>query len=193
MRLDLARLLQCSLQSCGKPHVHLEKGDRHMLASWPPVDPTRIMQGFPRLRETIDELYESGVFPPADVYVREQDVVVEVACSGANPDDFQVAVTPNSVAIAGQVPRELDLGEPQYQGIRRGDFHQSLTLPAPVDPSTAEATYCDGMLRLRMVKAEVTKPHLVQVKHETGTEGETSDTAGKDLQREQIPVGSGRH
>lgn len=161
-----------------------------MLANWPPVDPSRIMQGFPRLRETIDELYESGVFPPADLYVRDQDVIVEVACSGANPSDFQVAVTPNTVAVAGQVPRELDLGEPHYEGIRRGEFHQSLTLPVPVDPTTSEATYRDGMLRVRIVKAAVTKPHLVPVKHENGEEQDMAGMSDDGLQQERVPVHS---
>jgi HSP20 family protein len=126
--------------------------------------------GISRLQDSIDELYQNGLLPPADIYVAGKDVVVEVSVSGANPGSFQVAVTPNTVTVTGEVPRELDLGDIQYQGIRRGDFHVALTLPTAVDPSDARATYRDGMLKLRMARAEVTTPHLIPVQYDEGQE-----------------------
>lgn len=149
-----------------------------MLANWPPADPTRLSDGISRLRESIDELYQNGLLPPADIYVDGRNVIVEVSVSGANPASFQVAVTPNTVTVTGEVPRELDLGDIQYQGIRRGDFHVALTLPVTVDPSEARATYRDGMLKLRLARAETTAPHLVPVQYDTG------DAEG----REHVPV-----
>lgn len=139
-----------------------------MLANWPPADPTLIRDGISRLRASIDELYQNGLLPPADIYVAGENVIVEIAVSGANPSSFQVAVTPTTVTVTGEVPRELDLGEIQYQGIRRGDFHVVLTLPAAVDPSEAKATYRNGMLMLQMSRAETTAPHLVPVQYDDG-------------------------
>jgi len=152
-----------------------------MLAKWPPVDPTDIMSGFPKLRDTIEELYRSGVFPPFDIYVSHQEVTVEMSAAGVRADDFQVAVTSNTISISGEVRPERGLGHAHYQGIRRGAFNSSFSLPATIDPSTADATYCDGMLRVRMVKAALTKPHLVPVKHMPGyAANDEADDSGDD-------------
>jgi HSP20 family protein len=149
-----------------------------VLANWPPADPTQMSDGISRLRETIDELYRNGMLPPADIYVAGQRVIVEISVSGANPNSFQVAVTPTTVTVAGEVPRELDLGDIQYQGIRRGDFHVALTLPVAVDPSDAQANYRDGMLTLEMARAETTAPHLVPVQYDAGAaDGQQRDVA----------------
>ncbi|HLJ66955.1 MAG TPA: Hsp20/alpha crystallin family protein [Chloroflexota bacterium] len=153
-----------------------------MLAHWLPLDPGRGLQRYPRLREMLDELYENGLLPPSDIYVGDTDVVVELAAAGAIPDDFQVALTNNTITISGQVPAESGLGEAQLQGIRRGRFEQSLNLPVPVEPATAEATYSDGILRVRMARVEATRPQLVPVRRET----EDGSASPRTLERKQV-------
>ncbi len=166
---------------------------QRMLAQWPPVDPTDIVSGFPKLRDTIEELYKSGVFPPFDIYVSQQEVTVEMSAAGVRAKDFQVAVTGNTISISGEVRPERGLGHVHYHGIRRGEFRSTFSLPATIDPSTADATYCDGMLRVRMVKAAVTKPHLVPVKHMAGIDmDDESDNGAAEAseRREKVAVRS---
>ncbi len=47
---------------------------------------------------------------------------------------------------------------------RYGKFARTLTLPAEVDSAKAEATIENGLLTLRVPKAEAARPKMIKVK-----------------------------
>jgi HSP20 family protein len=49
------------------------------------------------------------------------------------------------------------------QEIRRGRFIRTLTLPAGLEPDRARATFEDGVLTLRVPKAEQVKPRQIKI------------------------------
>jgi HSP20 family protein len=54
------------------------------------------------------------------------------------------------------------------QEIRRGRFIRTLTLPAGLEPDKAAATFEDGILTLRIPKAEQVKPRQIKITTDQG-------------------------
>jgi HSP20 family protein len=140
-----------------------------MLAHWPPIDPQRGRGGAP-VREMLNDLYDRGVLPAIDLYLTDHDIHAEVAIPGADPSSIQVSLEGNTVTVTGVVHPEHNLGQPFVEDIWRGAFRQSFTLPAPSGRGGADAAYCDGMLRLKLPRAEAAAPELIPVRHDPRSE-----------------------
>lgn len=185
----------------------------------------RYMGGNLPLRDAIDRLFEgsfispqslsAGGFPVADLYVTDEDVVVEMAIPGANSNDIHVSVTGDTVSVAGEVKhqRHNQQGQQPYlEEMWRGKFQRVFTLPIQVDASKAQANFQDGILTLTLPKSEATKPRKIQVQQNqtiSGTssqgqtsgssqgQGQTSGTSSSQSQssgssqKETVPVSSG--
>lgn len=128
------------------------------------------------LREAMDQLFAGsfiaphamggqGGFPPANVRVTDDEIVIEMAAAGADPDDVTIALTGNTVTISGEVTREEHdtKGQTYVEEIWVGSFQRSFTLPFPVDVDRANASFENGILRLTLPKSEAAKPRRVQV------------------------------
>jgi HSP20 family protein len=177
------------------------------------IDRTRGGFGYLPLRDAIDRLFAesvitpssfSGGFPPADLFVTENDIVLEMAVPGAKPDDINVSITGDAVTISGEVRHEHRTGQPQAQQgqgqgqaqqrgsqsfveeIWRGRFQRSFTLPTEVDSNNTEASFDNGILTIRMPKSEAAKPRKIQVK--PGQQTISGQTSQGQMQKETVPV-----
>jgi HSP20 family protein len=147
------------------------------------------------LRDAIDRLMEgsviapgtfgSGGFPPTDIYLTDDAVVVEMSIPGVNPDDLNISVTGDTVAISGEVrhQHEGQKGQPVLSEIWRGKFQRSFTVPVEVDAGKADASYENGLLTLTLPKSEATKPRKIQVKS-----GGTAGSGSGQTEKETIPI-----
>lgn len=131
------------------------------------------------LREAMDRLFEeSWVRPRAgwllpteerlaiDMYETPSNVVVKSAVPGVKPEDIDITITGNTLAIVGEAKAEEKVEKANY--IRRerryGRFSRSITLPSGVQGEKAEATFEHGLLTLTIPKAEGAKPKVIRVK-----------------------------
>jgi HSP20 family protein len=69
------------------------------------------------------------------------------------------------------------------QEIRRGRFVRTLNLPEGLEPDKAAATFEDGILTLRIPKAEVIKPRQIKIQTESAR-----FATGNGHNTEPIPV-----
>jgi HSP20 family protein len=129
------------------------------------------------LRQAMDRLFEeSYVNPrtwtwggehlvPLDVYATDDDLVVVANLPGAKPEEVEITVEGNVLTIAGETmsSRKEGEGSALLQEIRRGAFSRTLTLPAGLEPDGATATFEDGVLTLRIPKAEQVKPRQIKI------------------------------
>jgi HSP20 family protein len=101
-----------------------------------------------------------------DVYQTPADIVVESAIAGVKPDDIDINVTPDSISIRGSREREKRTeGEDYiYQECYWGRFARSIILPQEVDPENANVTFKNGILTVRLPKANKRKSRKLQVK-----------------------------
>lgn len=127
------------------------------------------------LRQAMDRLLEdSFVSPrnwgderlvPMDVYTTDEDVTVEAVLPGVKPEDVEITVEGSTLTISGDttVANGDRDGSLVLQEIRRGRFMRTLSLPAGLEPDKATATFEDGVLTLRIPKAEAVKPRQIKI------------------------------
>jgi HSP20 family protein len=170
------------------------------------MDRRRYSAGYMPLRDAIDQLFEGsfitpqslgpqGNFPPVDMHLTEDDVVIEIAVPGINPDDINISVTGDTVTLSGEIKREAPNQKHQHvlDEIWRGRFQRSFQMPIQVDANKADASFQNGVLTLRLPKAEATKPRKIQVRQQHSTiqqsEGEPSSSG---IETEKISVQGGK-
>ena len=100
--------------------------------------------------------------PSVDVWETDGDFHFAIAIPGVVPDSIDVNVEGETLTIRGERKAE----ERQYhrQEIPIGVFYRSFTLGVPVNNAGVEASYRNGILEVKVPKAEAAKPRKVQVK-----------------------------
>jgi len=126
------------------------------------------------LRQAMDRLFEDsfvnprtwqfgeGQLVPVDVYATNDDVVVEAILPGVKPEEVEITVEGNTLSIAGDTSSMIPARDGLLlQEIRRGRFVRTLTLPEGLEADRATATFEDGILTLRIPKAEQVRPRQI--------------------------------
>lgn len=107
-------------------------------------------------------LFEGGV-SEYGLAVEEKDdtVLVRADAPGFEPADFDIQVSEDTMTIVAERKKMAKEGEtPTIE--RR--LERRFTLPARVDPGKVEAIYRNGVLEVRLVRAEPVKYRKVAVK-----------------------------
>lgn len=93
--------------------------------------------------------------PPADVYERDDAVVVVVEIAGIRDTGVELRSDGRSLTIRGERHGHLDDQGRAYAQIEvcRGEFQRTLPLPAPVRATGMHVSYEDGFLRIVLPKA----------------------------------------
>ena len=103
-----------------------------------------------------------------DVYQTPDDIVVESAIAGVRPEDIDIQVTADSIAIRGSRRREKEVSDEDYlyQECYWGRFARSIILPQEVDPDSADVTFKNGILTVRLPKVDKKKAKKLKVSFE---------------------------
>ncbi len=103
-----------------------------------------------------------------DVYQTQDDIVVESAIAGVRPEDIDINVTTDSIVIRGSRHHDVTDQEQDYlyQECYWGRFARSIILPQEVDPEAADVTFKNGILTVRLPKANRKKTRKLQVRVE---------------------------
>lgn len=166
------------------------------------------------LRSAMDRLFEDsfvrrpfGAFSafdaqplPLDVTRTADELVVEAALPGIKPDDVEITIEDGTLSIRGEFREEQKSGEGEslVQEIRRGTVARSVTLPTGLEADKASATFENGVLTLRIPKAEATKPKQIRISPTTegtataATPRVESSTNGQTSQPESATAGAAR-
>jgi HSP20 family protein len=101
-----------------------------------------------------------------DVYQTKTDVVIKAPIAGVKPDEISIAITDDVVTIKGERREEQEVERENYyaQECYWGAFARSVILPVTTLSDKAEATFVDGVLTIRIPKAETAKTKIVKVK-----------------------------
>ena len=141
---------------------------------------------FTDIRTTMDRLFDEGFsrpwrFPNPPEYavafpveVSETDDAIEVKASmpGVQPGEVEITVANDVLTIKAEHREETEDKKREYyrREIRYGAFHRVLSLPVSVDADKAEARFENGMLHLKLPKAEALRPKQIKVTGPTGAE-----------------------
>jgi HSP20 family protein len=148
--------------------------------------------------------YDSMTPLPLDVTRTADELVVEAALPGIKPDDVDITIEDGTLSIRGEFREEqrTGQGESLVQEIRRGSVARSVTLPTGLEPDKASATFEDGVLTLRIPKAESVKPRQIRInptiegrpterKQVAGTTSGVKDGEPSTDGQNRIPAGAG--
>ena len=101
-----------------------------------------------------------------DVYQTDTDVVIKSTIAGVKPEDLDVSIVNDMITIRGERKQEEEIHEENYyyQECYWGSFSRSIILPIDVMPDKIEASMKNGILTIRMPKADNTRTKKIQVR-----------------------------
>jgi len=137
------------------------------------------------LRQAMDRLFDDTMFRPfagfagteyarvpLDVRTTADALVVEASLPGVRPEDVEITVENGTLTIKAEdtSERSSDEGGWLVREIGRGSVIRTVTLPTGLEADKAEATFENGILRLRVPKAEEVKPKQIRIQPVTSGE-----------------------
>jgi HSP20 family protein len=155
------------------------------------------------LRQAMDRLFDDTVFRPLTGYdqggfsrlplnvrTTPEALLVEAELPGMKLEDVDITVENGALTIRAEdhTERSEDRGDWIVREIARGSVMRTVTLPTGLEADKAEATFENGVLTLRIPKAEQVKPRQIQIRpvttgeakqvEATSTSSPTSAAAG---------------
>ncbi|MCS7190955.1 MAG: Hsp20/alpha crystallin family protein [Fimbriimonadales bacterium] len=121
-------------------------------------------------RPTLATPTELEFSPALDVYETPEEFVVFVTAPGVAEKDLHVELSNNTLTVSGERKALIEGENVQAHYVSRmggyGKFSVSYTLPVPIDENKVRAVYRNGVLEVRLPKAESAKPKTVKVEFE---------------------------
>jgi len=104
-----------------------------------------------------------------NVREEEETYVLSALVPGMQADELNIQVLDNVVRIEGEYKRNgsMDKAEEENYLVRElpsGSFNRTLRLPVPIDAEHVEANITDGVLTLKLPKAESARPKQIKIK-----------------------------
>ena len=131
------------------------------------------------LRQAMDRLFEDAWVRPwsfamqgqgshgfaLDLHETNDDYVLTASLPGVKPEDVEITTHGNVLTITAESKMENDSTEKSYHVRERshGRYSRQLTLPSDVNTEGVEARMENGVLHLRLPKAEAAKPRRIQI------------------------------
>src|SRR5918911_2421495 len=150
-------------------------------------DPFREMM---TLREAMDRFLQQGGLTrpgqllsamrpdaiPLDVVERDDAFLVKAAIPGVKPEDVEVVVQGERLTIRAQSRSDDERHGDNWlmKEHRTGSLQRTVTLPASVSSENAEARIENGVLSLRLPKAQEARPRRIAVATGTAARGTSS-------------------
>ena len=104
-------------------------------------------------------------YPAADIYETKEDYVFELEVPGLKKDDINIELKDHNLSIKGDKKEEKEVKKDDYHRIESysGTFSRSFVLPKDIDAKKVNASMKDGVLELRVAKAEEQKPKAIPI------------------------------
>jgi len=106
--------------------------------------------------------------PQMDIYETKDEVFIWAELAGVEKENLEVEINSKAIRIFGvrkEVPKE-PRGTYRLAEIRYGKFERVLYLPSPVDTEVVSSVFNNGLLSIRVAKAEVHKTHKIPIQDE---------------------------
>lgn len=127
--------------------------------------------------DSIDRLFDrvvrvpssaSGLFPALDIAAREDEILLTAEVPGFDASGIEIRIEEETLVLRG-TREESKTDENATALLRerfRGTFSRSLALPYRVDATKIEARLKDGVLTVRLPRAEADRPKRIEIKVE---------------------------
>jgi len=99
---------------------------------------------------------------PIQLRENEDEYTLFALVAGLKAEDLNIQVLEDTVTISGSYPETE--GETLVNELPGGEFSRSMRFPVTLDAEKTEAKIENGILTLKVAKAEVIKPKSIQIK-----------------------------
>lgn len=129
------------------------------------LDPWR---EFERLTKELFKLPEESVeeFPAVNLWVNEEEAIITTELPGIESKDIDISLVGKTLTIKG-LRKEEDIGEEDSYLKRErwyGNFKRTVDLPFNVEVEKVSANFKNGILSIRLPRAEEEKPKKIEIK-----------------------------
>jgi HSP20 family protein len=162
-------------------------------------DPANLF-GLQRLNRILDEAFTGRPFPessvvtstlfaPTDVSEDENTLQITMELPGVDPENVRLSLENNVLTIRGEKRQEIDENNERIHRSERvyGIFERTFVLPNTVDPERIEARFENGVLVVRIPKAERARPREIPL----SSSGTGSRKVGTGTQSQRVGSGQG--
>lgn len=134
--------------------------------------------GLQRLNRILDEAFAGLPFPeqggtiltanwvpPTDISEDASTIQITMELAGVDPNDVRISLENNVLTIRGEKRQEEEEKDDRVYRIERiyGMFQRTFVLPNTVEPERIEAQHENGVLTVRIPKAERARPREIRV------------------------------
>lgn len=146
--------------------VYAEEEETQMNVEQYPNNNDQAMQGDWNMQEEEMPADDAEGQLTIDVYQTETEIVIKSTIAGVKPEDLDVSISNDMITIKGERKNEevVEDNGYYYRECYWGLFSRSVVLPTDVLPEKIDATLKNGILTIRLPKADVTKTKKIQVR-----------------------------
>jgi HSP20 family protein len=103
--------------------------------------------------------------PAVDVLESKDAYLIRAELPGMKREDIKVEVEDGTLVLSGESKSEKPAEGVEYRHVERvaAKFWRSFSLPETAKQDGIEATYKDGILEIRVAKAEKAKPRQIEI------------------------------
>jgi HSP20 family protein len=110
-------------------------------------------------------LSEAATWSPlVDIEEENDAYVIEAELPAAKREDINIELQGNELSITGEIKERERKGVVRRRSRRVGQFDYRVTLPSHVEPKKIDAKLSDGVLTIRVPKAERAQRQRIEVK-----------------------------
>jgi HSP20 family protein len=108
---------------------------------------------------------QSTWYPPVDILESKDSYLIRAELPGMKKEDIKVELNDGTLILSGERKAEKPAEGVEYRHTERlnAKFWRSFSLPETVKQDGIEAAYKDGVLEIRVPKAEQAKPRQIEV------------------------------
>ncbi len=119
----------------------------------------RLFQSFDPFRA----LRHVRAFPPLNLATTGAEFVLSAQIPGMDPGEVELTVTPETLTLRGERRRPVGVKDDSYRRQERfmGRWSRTITLPDRVDEARVTAQFADGVLTVRLPRAEGARPRQI--------------------------------
>ncbi|MFC2004878.1 Hsp20/alpha crystallin family protein [Chloroflexota bacterium] len=143
--------------------------DRRLTLFEPYYRPLNLLEEFETIaREAFDggrSYFRAGLLHSLDVYREKDDLVVKAELPGIHKKDLDISLEDDVLTIKAEKKKEEVTEEATYYSSERhfGQYSRTIALPFSVDAEKISATFKNGLLEMRLPKAEETGTKRIEV------------------------------
>jgi HSP20 family protein len=148
-----------------------ERGSTVTPERWEPL--RELEQVTERMRRALDETFggwqslltdDKAWSPLVDVEETDDAYVIEAELPGVQRKDVNIELVGNELTISGEIKERERKGIVRRRTRKTGLFNYRVTLPDQVDGEKIDANLSDGVLTVRVPKAERAQRRRIEIK-----------------------------